>query len=72
MSISRITGLFLAMAVSVLTPGPATAELDEGFAAQERGDYRAAFREFMPLAVAGNATAQFNLGLMYELGQGVP
>jgi uncharacterized protein len=72
MSISRIAGLFLVVAVSVLTPGSATAGFDEGVAALQRGDYHAAFREFMPLAVAGDSSAQFNLGLMYHRGEGVP
>ena len=70
MTISRIAGLFLAVAVSVLTPGSATAGWDEGVAAYDRGDYHAAFREFMPLAVAGDPSAQFNIGLMYDRGAG--
>jgi hypothetical protein len=48
MSTSRIAGLFLAVAVSALMPGTATAGFDEGVAAQERGDYRTAFRELSP------------------------
>ena len=72
MSISRIAGLFLAVAVSVLTPGSAMAGFDQGFAAYQRGDYQAAFREFMPLAVAGYSSAQVNIGTTFSLGQGVP
>src|SRR5919106_1394834 len=72
MTISRIAGLFLAVAVSVLTPGSATAGWDEGVAAYDRGDYHAAFREFMALAVAGYSSAQLNIGVMYASGQGVP
>ena len=60
------------MAVSVLTPGSATAGWNEGHAAYERGDYHAALREFMPLAVAGYSSAQLNSGLIYASGQGVP
>jgi TPR repeat protein len=72
MSISRIAGLFLTVAVSALTPGSATAGWDEGVAAYQRGDYHAAFREFMALASMGIPSAQYNLGLMYSRGQGVP
>ena len=54
MSISRIAGLFLAVAVSVLRPGLAMAGWDEGVAAYERGDYQTAFRELVPVAVAGD------------------
>jgi TPR repeat protein len=51
---------------------PAQAGFDEGLAAYNRGDYATAFKEWQPLAVAGNATAQYNLGVMYREGQGVP
>jgi hypothetical protein len=51
---------------------PAQAGFDEGLAAYNRGDYATALKEWRPLAVAGNADAQFNLGVMYERGLGVP
>ncbi len=51
---------------------PAWAGWDEGVAAAKRGDYATALREWRPLAEQGNANAQFNLGLMYDNGQGVP
>lgn len=35
-------------------------------------DSKAALKEFMPLAVKGDARAQFELGYMYERGKGVP
>ena len=40
--------------------------------AYERGDYATVLREIKPLAEQGIASAQFNLGLMYFNGQGVP
>ena len=49
----RLAALFLALALPFLSPGSATAGWDEGVAAYDRGDYHAAFREFMALAVAG-------------------
>ncbi len=41
-------------------------------AADQRGDYATALREWRPLAEQGNAEAQFNLGNMYRKGLGVP
>ncbi|MDX8400157.1 MAG: tetratricopeptide repeat protein, partial [Gallionellaceae bacterium] len=49
----------------------AQAGLNEGIAAYKSKNYRVAIREFMALAAKGNATAQFNLGVINELGQGV-
>ena len=40
--------------------------------ALEREDYETAYKLFLPLAEQGDADAQFNLGLMYEEGLGVP
>jgi hypothetical protein len=50
----------------------AGADFDEGLAAAQRGDYATALREWRPLAENGEATAQYNLGIMYENGWGVP
>ena len=50
----------------------AQADFADGFAAYERGDYATALREWQPLAEQGDAVAQFNLGLMYDKGEGVP
>ena len=41
-------------------------------AAYERGDYATALKEFRPLAEQDHAGAQFNLGVMYDNGYGVP
>ena len=54
---------------------PATASagsFEDGLAAYERGDYETALREFRPLAEQGDASAQFNLGVIYSNGLGVP
>ncbi len=51
---------------------PAWAGFDEAVAAYKRGDYATAVREWRPLAEQGVAKAQFNLGLMYYNGRGVP
>jgi hypothetical protein len=56
----------------MLTGGAAAGPLEDGLAAHERGDYATALRLFRPLGEQGNASAQYNLGVMYALGQGVP
>jgi len=64
---------FIATAfLCLLLATPAWADFDEGWAAYQRGDYATALREYRPLAEQGGATAQYNLGLMYANGQGVP
>ncbi len=50
---------------------PAWAGWDEVGAANQRGDYATVVRELRPLAEQGDAKAQYNLGLMYDNGQGV-
>lgn len=50
----------------------AYAGVDEGVEAYEKGDYAVALKEFKKSAEQGNANAQFNLGLMYSEGRGVP
>ena len=50
----------------------ATAELQTGLDAYKNGDYSVAINKLVPLANNGDATAQFQLGLMNENGQGVP
>jgi TPR repeat protein len=51
---------------------PAWADYQAGEEAYHRGDYATALREWQPLAELGIAAAQFNLGLLYANGQGVP
>jgi len=63
--------LALAAVLLVLLVGPARAGFDEGLAANERGDYATALKEFRPLAEQGNAGAQYHLGLMYRHGNGL-
>ena len=48
-----------------------SADFQKGLAAAQKGDFATALREWTPLAEQGNAVAQFNLGVMYEKGQGV-
>ena len=48
------------------------ADFNKGLAAAQNGDYATALREWTPLAEQGYASAQYNLGLMYHEGVGVP
>ena len=48
------------------------ADFDKGLTAAQNGDFATAFKEWTPLAEQGLAKAQFNLGVMYEYGDGVP
>ena len=67
---------FLALALLVValasTPQAVAGPLEDGVAAAQRGDYATALRLWRPLAEQGSAAAQFNLGLMYTNGRGVP
>ena len=49
---------------------PANAQFEAGVTAFERGDYRAALSTWVPLAQAGDARAQNNLGNMHQTGLG--
>ena len=46
-------------------------DLQKGLNAAQSGDFVTALSEFSPLAEGGNATTQFNLGLIYANGWGV-
>ena len=71
MSIKKIiTGLTLSM---LLASGVASAaDFIKGLAAAQSGDFKTALAEWTPLAEQGDASAQSNLGVMYDNGWGVP
>ena len=65
-----ITWLTLSM---LLSSGIAiAADFNKGLQAYNSGDFKTALAEWTPLAEQGNAQAQYNLGLMYRNGRGVP
>jgi hypothetical protein len=65
--------VWCALVLALAGLGPATAgPSQDGVAAFQRHDYRAAAATFEPLAKRGNATAQAYLGFMYANGYGVP
>jgi TPR repeat protein len=45
--------------------------LGGGYQSYLKGDYLAAYEEWLPLAELGDAEAQFNLGVMYDEGAGI-
>jgi len=49
-----------------------SADFQKGVTAYNSGDYATALREWKPLAKQGDASAQYNLGIMYKKGEGVP
>lgn len=65
---TRIAMVGLALATVL---GNAHAGLVEGVEALGKADFKTALVQLQPLAEQGNATAQFNLGLMYFNGTGV-
>lgn len=46
-------------------------QLKQGVVAYEQGNYQKAYELWLPLAEQGLVVAQYNLGVMYENGQGV-
>ena len=51
---------------------PAMADFQAGLDAYQKGDYVGAAKEWRPLAEQGSAEAQYNMGLLYLDGHGVP
>jgi TPR repeat protein len=45
--------------------------LGGGYQSYLKGDYSAAYNEWLPLAELGDAEAQYNLGVMYDEGAGM-
>jgi TPR repeat protein len=79
-STKRITGvsfmkIFRWLAFSALlaisASGAVAQDFDKGVAAYLANDYQTAFKEFLPLAEGGDESAQYNIGLMYDNGEGV-
>jgi len=63
----------LAMTAGLLfATAAARADVKTGVDAWNQGDYARAIEAWRPLAIAGDADAQFNLGQAYKLGRGVP
>ena len=61
-----LTGLLL-----ISIAGTASADGVKGFEAYEKGDYATALKEFLPLADAGQTSAEAAVGQMYFEGKGM-
>jgi TPR repeat protein len=59
------------LGLALLAATPAVADGNAGLKAYQAGDYATAFKEFLPLAEAGQAPAQAAIGQMYLNGEGV-
>jgi len=66
-----ILGAALAAAIMTGQPSAARADVKAGVDAWTQGDYAKAVAQWRPLAQAGDADAQFNMGQAYKLGRGV-
>ena len=75
-SLALIVPAVLALLLSCQTSPDVQKGVDPDFQhgadAYNRGDYATALEKWQPLAEEGHAGAQFNLGIMYSRGQGVP
>ena len=58
----------LTLSAAPVSAGP----FEDGVAAYGSGDYETAVQLLRPFAEQGNASAQYNLGAMYDQGWGVP
>ena len=62
--------IILAFLITLSSP-IAAQDFQKGYDAAQAGDFATALQEWAPLAEAGDAAAQYNLGQMYRKGQGV-
>jgi uncharacterized protein len=69
----RVSAIGLLCALLAMTlASPAFSGFKAGAEAAGREDYQTALAEWLPLAESGDERAQYNIGLMYEYGRGVP
>lgn len=61
-----------AVALCLLPTHVLAQDFEAGFRAAQAGDFETALKEWRPLAEQGDSAAQFNLGVMYANGEGVP
>jgi uncharacterized protein len=71
-SMTKIIAALLAAPAFLALTAPAFADVKTGVDAWERGDYATAIGQWRPMAIKGDADAQFNLAQAYRFGRGVP
>jgi uncharacterized protein len=64
-------GVACLLTITGVTTGVAHADGRAGYEAWQRGDFDTALKNWRPLAIAGDAEAQYNMGQAYRLGRGV-
>ncbi len=64
--------LFAVFVVVACATGAAADSYEDAVSAADRGDYTRAAQLLRPLAEQGNALAQYNLGVLYRKGRGMP
>lgn len=69
---SRLARIASAVALILATATAASADFEAGNRAYAKRDYDSAFKEWLPLAEAGDPVAQNNIGFMYRKGRGIP
>jgi uncharacterized protein len=69
---TRFFRVLLATSALAALASPSLAGVKEGVDAWERGDFATAVGQWRPMAVRGDADAQFNLAQAYRFGRGVP
>ena len=62
----------LALSLVLSAPQVSADTFEDAVSAYQSGDFDTAAKAFRKLADQGDAAAQYNLGFMYDLGQGVP
>jgi TPR repeat protein len=72
MRVTRLIPIVPTLLFLLIVPIPTHADFQAGLAAYDQGDYATALKEFLPLAQQGDVKAQFNMGILYEKGHGVP
>ena len=65
-----VIGLTFSMLLVSTVAG--AADFGKGLLAAQSGDFKTALSEWTPLAERGHASAQYNMGVMYDDGKGVP
>ena len=68
----RLNTILAALLAMMLTDPAAAGPFEDGRSAYDRQDFATALQLFRLAADQGNAGGQYNLGRMYDNGQGVP
>ena len=67
----KIYRSFLALVMSLLATTVLSASLQQGKIAYDNGDYKTAYKEWLPFANKGHDLAAFSVGDLYQRGLGV-